>query len=123
MELSLNPQYIYGRKDSHLGPSLKRLEMVKRMLNAKEWLDVFPALENVVRFNILIFLNNEGPNSFTKIKENRKLSPGNCTYHLNKLMKAGLVTNSYRTPSEDTREYSDYEITEKGHNILEILLG
>ena len=102
---------------------MKRLEMVKSMLSAKEWLDVFPALENVVRFNVLIFLNNEGTSSFTKIKEIRELSPGNCTYHLNKLMKAGLVANSYRTPSEDTREYSDYEITEKGHKILEILLG
>ncbi len=103
-------------------PSNERKERLRLVLNQEEWLEILPALENVERFNILIYLVNYGRKAFTQIKEARDLSPGNCTYHLNKLMKAGLIVNQYHQ-SEETREYSYYEATEKAKEVIEALMG
>jgi DNA-binding MarR family transcriptional regulator len=92
------------------------------LLDAKEWLDVFPALDNEVRFNMLIYLSNEGPKSFSQVKKEFKIPPSSVEHHLDKLMNAQLIINSYRTPSADAREYSYYHLTERGKKILAILL-
>jgi predicted transcriptional regulator len=92
------------------------------MLDAKEWLDVFPALDNEDRFNMLIFLANEGPKSFSQVKKKFEMSPSCVEHHLDKLMSAQLIINSYKTPSTETREYSYYHLTERGQKILAILL-
>jgi DNA-binding MarR family transcriptional regulator len=92
------------------------------MLDAKEWLDVFPALDNEVRFNMLIYLANEGPKSFSQVKKEFKISPSSVEHHLDKLMSAQLIINSYRTPSDEAREYSYYDLTDRGKKILAILL-
>jgi DNA-binding MarR family transcriptional regulator len=102
-------------------PFDEKKERLRLVLDKEEWLEILPALENVERFNLVIFLANAGRKTFTQIKEARDLSPGNCTYHLNKLMKAGLVVNQYHQ-REDTREYSYYEATDKAKEVLEALL-
>lgn len=93
-----------------------------KVLEAKEWLDVFPALDNEVRFNMLIYLANKGPKTFTQIKKEFTATPSSVEHHLDKLMNAQLVLNSYRIPSDEAREYSYYEITPRGKQILSILL-
>ena len=92
------------------------------MHDAKERLDDFPALDNEVRFNILIFLANEGPKSFSEVKKEFNIPPSSVEHHLDKLMDAQLISNSYRTPSSETREYSYYDLTDRGKTILSILL-
>ncbi len=92
------------------------------MLDAKEWLDVFPALDNETRFNILIYLANEGSKSFSEVKKEFKISPSSVEHHLDKLIGAQLIVNSYRTPSNEAREYSYYDLTDRGKRILKILL-
>ncbi len=93
------------------------------MENAEGWLKVFPALDNECRFNMLIFLSNTGSKSFSEIKSDFHLSSASAMHHLDTLLKAELISNSYRTPSSEAREYSFYEITERGKKILEALLG
>jgi DNA-binding HxlR family transcriptional regulator len=95
---------------------------VKDVLDEREWLDVFPALDNVDRFNLLIRLNNEGPLFHNELMERIGLKPGILSHHLNKLMAVSLVNNEYVTPTTTERHYSKYFITEKGREILTILL-
>ncbi len=94
------------------------------MLDAKEWLDVFPALDNKLRFNMLLFLCDKGPKSFSMLKKQFNITPASVLHHLDKLMDAELITNSYKQPppGDETKEYSYYEITERGKEILKILL-
>ena len=91
------------------------------VLDAKDWLDVFPALDDVDRFNMLILLNNEGPLFHREIAERRTLSASRVTHHLNRLMDTKLIKNEYVTPQGNERLYSRYQITEKGEEILRIL--
>lgn len=92
------------------------------MLDAKEWLDVFPALDNTTRFNIMIYLSNEGPKSFMEVRTAFELQASSTQHHLDKLMDARLIVNSYRTPTGPTGPYSYYNLTERGKTILQILL-
>ena len=94
----------------------------RKMINSKDWLDVFPALDSMFRWNILLWLNTEAPKSFTSIQKKFGLSPGNTKHHLNKLMQAGLIVNSYVPPTNEVKDYSFYTPTPKGIEILEILL-
>lgn len=92
------------------------------MLDAKEWLDVFPALDNPTRFNILIYLSNEGRQPFTAVKTQFNLQAATTQHHLEKLMGACLIVNSYQTPTETNGTYSYYELTQRGKDVLQILL-
>lgn len=121
--MSQNSQNLYCGLTYTIALIKKKMGCLKEMIGAKKWLGVLPALENVDRFNILILLVNEGQQTFSQIKEKRDLSPGNCAYHLNKLMKAELVSNSYQTPEEGSREYSYYEATPLGGEVIKRLLS
>lgn len=93
------------------------------MENPKKWLAVFPALDNVKRFNILIWLVNEGSKSFSQVRKKFSLSSANTRHHLDKLMQAQLIINSYKTPTVESREYSFYKITDLGKTVMTKLIG
>lgn len=93
------------------------------MISPNEWLNVLPALENAERFNILLMLVEKQRIAFSQILTERELTPGNCAYHLNKLMKAGLIDNSYQTPTKPSKEYSFYGPTDLGKQVIEKLLS
>jgi predicted transcriptional regulator len=92
--------------------------------DAKEWLDAFPALDNKDRFNILIYLSNNGSRSFSDVKKDFSLNSSSTQHHLDKLMAADLITNSWRKPppSASEKDYSWYELTPRGRAILKKLL-
>jgi len=92
------------------------------LLVAEEWLDVFPALDNSTRFNILIYLSNEGSKSVTDVCEAFNLQQSSTHHHLAKLLDVRLIDNSYQTPKVSTEPSSFYSITERGKKILELLL-
>jgi len=92
--------------------------------NVEEWIDVFPALDNPERFNILIYLSNNGPKLFSEIKTEFKIeSSSSVEHHLNKLMNAQLIENSFKKPPNGARGHSYYTVTERGQKILDILLN
>ena len=93
------------------------------MNDPKKWLAVFPALDNVQRFNILIWLASEGSKSFSAVQKKFGLSSANTRHHLDKLMQAQLIINSYKTPTVERREYSFYKTTDFGETVLTQLLG
>ncbi|MCL2134927.1 MAG: helix-turn-helix domain-containing protein [Candidatus Bathyarchaeota archaeon] len=98
-------------------------EMPASMFNAEEWLDVFPALDNTERFNILIYLANNGSKSFSEIKNEFKIeSSSSVEHHLTKLMDAQLIENTYKMPLKNVRVHCYYHLTDRGKTILEILL-
>ncbi|MCL2173669.1 MAG: hypothetical protein FWB84_08595 [Candidatus Bathyarchaeota archaeon] len=90
--------------------------------NAVDWLDVFPALDNTERFNLLIDLANNGQKSFAEIKKDSGLPSSSVEHHLTKLMDAQLIVNDYQVPLKPGRAYSYYKITSRGKDILDILL-
>ena len=87
-------------------------------LSKKDWLEVFTALENENRYNIVMLLKDEGEKSFTYIQQKLQLSPGNCAHHMNVLFNKGIVFNSYITPKDNETEYSFYELTDKAKKAL-----
>ena len=92
------------------------------MLDAKESLDVFPALDNPTRFNILIYLSNEGRQPFSAVQTKFNLQNSTTQHHLEKLMGASLIVNSYQTPTETNGTYSYYELTPRGKEVLQTLM-
>lgn len=121
--MSQNSQNLYGSTKLSLSPFRERLKRLKKMISTNVWLNVLPALENVERFNILLMLVEKRRMAFSQVLKERELTPGNCAYHLNKLMKAGLIDNSYQTPTEPSKEYSFYGPTDLGERVIEKLLS
>jgi predicted transcriptional regulator len=90
-------------------------------LGVKEKLDVFVALDNTTRFNMLIFLSNRKTASHKEIAQEFKLSEEEYCRHVNKLFEADLVKNGpYRTDQE-TMSIKILP-TEKAQIVLDALL-
>lgn len=80
-----------------------------------EWLEMFSALRGEQRFNMLIFLNNEGGKTRQQLSEQFDLSESRFRYHINLLMAARVIDYT------DRPHYKHWGITEKGKTVLEIL--
>lgn len=80
-----------------------------------EWLEMFSALNSEQRFNMLIFLNNEGKKTKQELSEKFDLSEHGFRTHINLLRGAKLIDYT------DRPEYKHWGITDKGKMVLEIL--
>jgi len=80
-----------------------------------EWLEMFSALNSETRFNLLIFLNNEGDKTEKEISDKFQLKQQWFVAFVNLLMTAHLIDYT------DRPEYKHWGITEKGEKVLEIL--
>ncbi len=83
---------------------------------SKEWLDMFPVLESVTRFNMLIFLHNEGDKTIDVIREKFSITDHWFPHYINPLLREQLV-------EYNREEYplTKIHITEKGERVLKIL--
>lgn len=90
-----------------------------------EWLDMFSALDSTTRFNILIFLNNEGEKTVEQISDMvNQLTRQNYNWksqrwinaYINPLLTKGLIDYS------DRPNYKKFDITQKGKDVLDIIL-
>lgn len=73
-------------------------------------------------FEILSILAKCEHTSFTELRNELKLNPNSLSKHLKKLVKLGMIKNYYEK-KESRKNYSFYEITRKGRDILHLNLG
>ena len=76
---------------------------------------MFSALTSEQRFNMLIFLNDEGEKTRQELSKRFNLSDYWFTTQINLLMGAKLIDYT------DRPEYKHWGITEKGKTVLDIL--
>ncbi|RLF20382.1 MAG: hypothetical protein DRZ82_02345 [Thermoprotei archaeon] len=82
-------------------------------VQARTQIEVIRALANIVRFNILNILNEEGPLNFSNMLNRlglKKDEAGKFHFHLKKLINAGLVRKDPKS--------GVYHITELGRDII-----
>jgi len=69
---------------------------------------------------IVMILAEKGELSFQQLAKFISMNPGTLNYHLKLLLNARLVENHYKKV-ESTEEYSFYQLTEFGRNLLKLL--
>jgi hypothetical protein len=90
-----------------------------------EWLKMLVALQTVNRFNIVIYLANEGAKTIEEVAEgvdlisptkNGRKSQRWLDAYINPLLSAGLIDYA------DRPDYKKFEATDKAREVLKILL-
>jgi len=83
--------------------------------------EALKAVSNKFRFALSSLLRERGPYTFTKITEITKLNKSVLNDHLKKLELGGMIQN-FLKKVEKSNEYSHYEITDFGANLISCLL-
>ena len=87
----------------------------------EEKLDMFPVLESVEIINMLIYLNNEGPQTHASVKKEFRMPDEKYNNYFSKLLRVGLVDYDRSLPTTD-KIYGRVLITEKGKQALKLVL-
>ncbi|MFX1296283.1 MAG: hypothetical protein ACFFD2_15710 [Promethearchaeota archaeon] len=82
---------------------------------------LFKGLSNKFRIGLLLYLYNIDAQSFSNIFKIFKKEKSSITTHLKKLEICGLIQNYFK--KSDTRDYSFYEITKFGYEIISELIS
>lgn len=86
------------------------------LLAIERYLDMQRAIGNETRFRILNHLVEAGARSATELRDGLDVESNTLHYHLDRLVKVGLVENRKR--SERDGLYSFYWVTSLGEGIL-----
>ena len=91
-------------------------------LSDRERIQIFVALENPIRYNMIIFLSNSGGESkHSEIASKLKLDELEYVHHANLLLEAGLTKPVYYSHQGKETLDTSIEITEKAKMVLDFL--
>ena len=84
--------------------------------------DAIKSLTSTIRRQILIEIHNQGPLSYTELLNVIKTAKGNLNFHLNTLVKAGMVQN-FLVENTENEHTSFYKISDTGNSFVEAVFN